>query len=308
MNIFELVKEYEVITIFRHQAADMDALGSQFGLKTVLEEVYPDKKVYALGESLGGCKHLFPSIDLVEDEQIKNSIAIVLDTANSERIDDERFKYADCIVKIDHHIVVEEYAKYSYVDVKAAATCEILTSMFCDMDYKPSKLAATYLYYGLLSDSLSFSTTNTTSKTLKMAAYLVDCGIDVSEVRLNMSGRDINNFYYVNDIRNRVILEGNVAYAIMKEEDYKKYGFSYNEAKEHIFAMADVNQFKVWCLFTEDKTFGENHFNGSLRSKKVAINEVANKYHGGGHKNACGVKNLTLDEIQNIVKDLNELI
>lgn len=308
MNILDIVSNYDVITIFRHQIADQDALGAQFGMKCFLETAYPNKQVYALGDSIGSCKRLFPEVDHVDDETVKKSIAIVLDTADAKRIDDERFSSADKIVKIDHHIIVEDYADVAYVDTKAAATCEILAFMFQGCNIKVSAQCAEYLYFGLIADSIGFTTNNTTMNTLLAAAFLIECGVKVNEVKQKTSGIALNEYNYVNCIRNRVILKGNVAYAIMNEEDYLKYGMNYNQAKEKVFAMADVNEFKIWCLFTEDTAYGKQMYNGSLRSKNVAINEIAANFNGGGHKNACGVKKLTLFDIDKIITELNSLI
>lgn len=307
MNILEIVKEYDIVTIFRHQIADQDAMGSQFGMKLFIEAAYPDKKVYALGDSIGSCAHLFPEVDHVSDDVIENSIAIILDTADAARVDDERFKKAKKTIKIDHHIVVEDYADEAYVDINAAATCEILAFMFQGCGIKVSEQCAKYLYYGLIADSIGYTTNNTTSNTLLAGAFLVECGVKVNQIKQETSGMDINEYNYVNDIRNRVKVKGKVAYAIMQEADYQKYGMVYNQAKEKVFAMANVNQFEIWCLFTEDSSFGQGMYNGSLRSKNVAINEVAANYHGGGHKNACGVKKLTLEDIESIVSDLDAL-
>lgn len=308
MNILDIVREFDTITIFRHQIADQDALGSQFAMKLFLETAYPEKSVYAIGDSLGSCANLFPPIDHVDDETIKNSLAIVLDTADAARVDDARFQTAKKIVKIDHHIVVEDYADEAYVDTNAAATCELLAFMFQGCGIQISETCAKYLYYGLIADSIGFTTNNTTSDTLLAAAYLVSCGVDVNQVKQDTSGMSIDEFNYVNDVRNRVKVKDKVAYAIMNIADYTKYGMNYNQAKEKVFAMANVNEFEIWCLFTEDEAYGEGMYNGSLRSKKVAINEVAGNYHGGGHKNACGVKKLTIEDIDKIVDDLNALI
>lgn len=307
MDILHEVKDFDVITIFRHQIADQDALGSQFGLKTFLEKNLPDKKVYALGDSVGSMAHLFPPIDHVDDEVIKHSIAVILDTADSGRIDDQRFSMAKKRIKIDHHIVVEEYAEEAFVDTSASATCEILASLFQKHRGYVCPQCAKYLYYGLVADSLQFTTTNTTSHTLLAAAFLVDCGVNVSEIKQQTSGMDLNEYLYIREIKNHMETKGNVVYAIMREEDYQKYGLTYNQAKEKVFALANINEFEIWCLFTEDKSYGEQMFNGSLRSKQVAINDIANKYHGGGHRNACGVKELSLNDIASLIDDFNHL-
>lgn len=307
MNILDIVKDYDVVTIFRHQIADQDALGAQFGMKSFLEQFCPDKKIYALGESIGSMGRLFPNVDQVDDATIKQSIAIVLDTADSARIDDERFALAKKLVKIDHHIVVEDYAEISIVDTSAAATCEILAFLFQESKGIVNETCAKYLYYGLTADSIQFSTTNTTANTLRAAAYLVDCGVNVSLIKQATSGMTLNEFRYINAIRSRVQIQGKVAYALMKQEDYEKYGMNYNQAKEKVFALANIDEFEIWCLFTEDTSYGEDIYNGSLRSKQVAINEIAANYRGGGHKNACGVKKLTLDDIQSIVNDFEKI-
>lgn len=309
--MFDLLKEveaFETITIFRHQSADADALGSQFGMKLFLEEYYPNKKVYALGDDVGSAAQYFPNIDVIEDKDIEASCAIVLDTANKERIDDKRYHLAKKVIKIDHHIVVDEFADVSYVDTKAAATCEIIASLIKTLGFEISEQCAKYLYLGLLADSASFTTASTTQDTILMAAYLVGCGLDVNKINQERNGISYEDFKYVTQVRSRAIYADNVAYSIMNVSDYEPLGFDYNKAKEKVFALSNVKEFEIYCLFTEDKSYGEGYYNGSLRSKNVAINEIANKYRGGGHANACGVKELSLDDINSLVIDLKNLL
>lgn len=310
--MFDVVKEVEAfdcITIFRHQSADADALGSQFGMKLFLQQNFPDKVVYALGDDVGSCASMFPTIDQVQDEDIARSCAIILDSANQERIDDQRFQTAAKIIKIDHHIVVDDYADIAYVDTTAAATCEILARLFEQSKLPVSTACANYLYLGLLADSLSFTTASTTKQTLLSAAFLVGCGIDVNQIQQQRSGISLAEFRYVSDIRNRVQIAGQVAYAIMNVEDYERFGFDYTIAKEKVYALSNVKEFEIYCLFTEDQSYGEvGFYNGSLRSKNVAINEVANRFGGGGHANACGVKKLSLQQINTLVASLQTLL
>ena len=309
IDLLNEIKDYQIITLFRHQSADADALGSQFGMKLFLETNCPNIKVYALGDDVGSSAELFPKIDKVADEVIKQSCAIIFDTANAARIDDARALTAQKIIKIDHHIVVDEYADVVYVDTKAAATCEILANLFNQTGKLVNEECAKYLYLGLLADSISFTTASTTANTLKSASFLISCGLDVNKINQERSGFSLNDFVYVTKVRNRYKLNGNVAYSIMQVEDYQALGFDYNTAKEKVFALANVKEFEIYCLFTEDATYEtKGLYNGSLRSKNIAIDKIANKYNGGGHAQACGVKKLTLEDIQNIIKDLKALI
>lgn len=305
MDLLTLIKDYDTICLFRHQIADADALGSQFGLKSFIEQVYPEKKVYALGNSLGSCAYLFPSIDEVDDSIIQQSLAIVTDTANSERVDDARFLSAKKIVKIDHHVIVDNYAHEEIVDVKASATCEILAKLFKDSGVSINTSCAKYLYLGLLADSANFTTTNTSATTLEMGAYLVSCGLNVNEVLQERTNLTLNDYQYTTLVRSKAQVKDKVIYAVMEREDYTKFGFTYNEAKEKVFCMSNINEMEMWCLFTKDQE--KDVYHGSLRSKNFEINEVANTFGGGGHKHACGVKNLSLSTIDELLNALNAL-
>ena len=146
---------YTSITIYRHVSPDSDALGSQFGLKQWIQDTYPKKQVYALGSSGSGSRDgNFPAMDVVDDETITQSLAIILDTANSARVDDERFLNAAYRLKIDHHIYVETFADVEIIQDLKGATCEILADMFMQKGIRISALCAQYLYGGLIADTL----------------------------------------------------------------------------------------------------------------------------------------------------------
>ncbi len=303
VNIKELVRNYRYVTIFRHTSADADALGAQFGLKAYIQKAMPDKQVFALGHDVGSMYKFFPDVDDVEDNIIAESIAFVVDCANRERIDDQRFINADMIVKIDHHPDIEHYEYLQLVNTSAAATCEILTEMFSDDKENITPQCAKYLYMGIVADSLDFSTINTTAETLRAAATLIECHALPNEIREMQQCIDYQDFTLINFIRNNAVTDGKVIYTIISKLRYEALGFDYNRTKEKIYALANINQYPIWAIFTE---FENGTFNGSLRSRSVRINDIATKYHGGGHPNACGVKNLTLRDIADIVAEMNE--
>ncbi len=90
----------------------------------------------------------------------------------------------------------------------------------------------------------------------------------------------------------------------MDREDYTKFDFTYNDTKK-IFCMANINEMEMWRLFTQDQESDVYH--GSLRSKRIPIHEVANTFGGGGHKHACGVKNLNKETIDQLIHRFNEI-
>ena len=305
--LFELIERYEIITIYRHVSPDSDALGSQFGLKQWIQDTYPEKQVYALGNDAGSKQSLYPMMDEVDDETVAASLAIILDTANAARVDDARWSSAAFSLKVDHHIIVEEFADVEVVEDLFGATCEILAYMF-ELRKEPiSAVCAQYLYGGIIADTLRFSIATIKPRTLRTAAYLLERGVDVKKANEDNFSTSYRLYRFENYIRNNCqLMEDHMAYIIIDREDYERFGLTFNEAKEKVFVMGGVDEFEAWALFTEKEknADGTRIYNGSLRSKNKTINDIANKYQGGGHRFACGVKGLTRETIRNLLSDL----
>lgn len=297
------IEEADSITIFRHIHPDCDAFGSQFGLKSWISENYPDKKVYACG-SEPVSQGIWPQNDACSDEIIQNSLAIVTDTATAARADDQRFLQAKKIIKIDHHPQTDPYGDLQYVDPKAASASEILAAYFRSTGKHVSSETAAYLYKGILTDTLRFSTSNTTSDTLGAAAWLSTFGIDIPALNRELFDLDMKEFHLAAVIRAKVKPEpSGFAWLILSNEELKELGFSGSDARGHIDEIGHVRDFKVWAMFTETE---DHYYDGSLRSKKAAVNTIAAQYGGGGHKNAAGVKHLSSMDLDEIKGKLNQ--
>lgn len=295
------IEEADSIVLFHHINPDCDALGSQFGLKSWLNENYPDKKVYACG-TMTSSQGEWPASDAYDEEIIARSTAIVLDTATAVRTDDQRFMQAQKVVRVDHHPISEPYGDVVLVDPKAAATCEILSAYFRFAGKNVSVRTAEFLYKGLLTDTLRFSTTNTTSQTLKEAAWLAEKGIDIPSLNRELFDLSMNEFRLTSLIRSKVSIEAcGFAWLIMSEHEQQEFGVSGSEARGHIDEIGHVKDFKVWAMFTERHIDEGTVYDGSLRSKKAPVNSIASLYGGGGHKNAAGVKGLTHSQLQEIL-------
>lgn len=309
--LFQYIEQYDIITIFRHTAADSDALGSQFGLKQWITETYPQKQVYALGESIGSHGANFPPVDQVENEVIQDSLAIILDTANASRIDDERWSMAKFKIKLDHHIYVETYADIEYIEDYKGATCEILADLLEKHGCTLSKTCAEYLYSGMIADTLQFSINATTPEMLRTAAYLVEQGVDVAKINEQNFSKSLKEFRYETWIRqNFTLLEDCIAYIKISKQDYEAFGLTLNEAKEKVYALGRVHEFKAWALFVESERTEKQEiiYNGSLRSRDVIINDIAMEFKGGGHRYACGVKNLMDADIEHLLQLMLERV
>lgn len=301
---FKTIEKYETIAIFRHVFPDGDALGSQFGLKTWIEANYPSKKVYALGNQNGDTLN-FPKADMVSDDILLNACAIVVDTANTARIDDERYSTCAFLMKVDHHPVVEEFGDFAYVVSTASATCEILTSLLMSQNLLFPEESATYFYCGLLTDTIQFSIPSVSAKTLHCAAFLADRGVNIADCNHRMFTTSLSEFKFEAFIKNNCqILEGKIAYMIVNKEDYERYQLTFVQAKDKVIALSKVTEFEMWVLFTQNPNEEGIQYNGSLRSKGIRINDIAAKYHGGGHNLAAGMKKLKRSDIDRLLNEL----
>lgn len=303
-EILEKIKSYDIICLFTHQFPDPDALGSQFGLKQFIMDNFADKKVYALGknnESLNGTT--FPLKDVCRDELIEQSLAIVLDTANTTRIDDERFALAQELIKIDHHPLADNYGSYNLVLEDKCATSYIVADLIKNSNYRLSKLASTYLFIGIVGDTGRFLYHNTTAEVFAMAAYLLNAGADLAWSYANLYQRSVAETKLVGFIlQNYHIIKQRLAYFILDDQDYEQYGISFDKAKEQVNVLADIVGIDIWVSIVYSKLTGFYHV--SIRSKKIVINDVAQALGGGGHKLASGIKATSLARVQTILDHL----
>lgn len=302
-GLLQTIEEFDTITIFRHENPDCDAVGSQFGLKSWIQENYPDKQVYALGNE--ECHQgPWPHQDKAEEEVIADSLAIVVDTANITRVDDQRFLHAAKIVKIDHHPNHEPFGDQMYVFDDAAAVCEILTVFFSQQkDRILSKKTAEYLYRGLLTDTLNYTTNNTKGSTLRAGAILADTGIDMSRISHDVFDHSLNGYRFTGYIISHTeVKENKLGYVVITEEDRKAFGLSAGGARSFVSTLGNVRDFEIWCIFTQKfDEDGNVLYDGSLRAKSLQVNDIASLYHGGGHCCAAGVKNLNPEDVEDIL-------
>ena len=300
-QILEEIKKSNPITIFRHQLADMDAMGSQLGLSTWIKETYPEKEVYNVGFPSPVSEKFEHYIDEVSDEIIASSLAIVLDTSNASRVSDPRFQLAKRKIRIDHHVKIESFCDLEWIDDKASATCEMLPLFFKENQIQISSKAAQYFYCGLIADNIRFSISNVRKETFEAAGYLIECGANVLKANeLNFS-ISMSDYQYENMVRNRSVRKENCLYSIMETEDYIPYQ-SYENAKDKVYVLSGINEIEIWALFTHMKD--SNLYSCSLRSKQKNIRDIASSFNGGGHECACGIKNLTIEQVYEIIEQI----
>ena len=174
-EIWSHIFEFDKIIIHRHVSPDPDALGSQLGLAELIRCNYKDKVVKTVGFNEPSLAWM-GQMDEVCDEDYEGALVLIMDTANSARIDDSRYKLGAKLIKLDHHPVVEEYADINYTDTAASSTSEIVVNLYQAnreaYHLQLSQEAASCLYTGIIADSGRFLYDNTTIDTLSAAQLL----------------------------------------------------------------------------------------------------------------------------------------
>ncbi|OFI47082.1 phosphoesterase [Floricoccus penangensis] len=304
-TVIDKIKEYDTIIIHRHQKPDPDALGSQVGLKELIKENFPDKKVYAVGYDEPSLTYL-TTMDQISDDTYKGALVIVCDTANTPRIDDARYSTGDFLIKIDHHPNDDAYGDFLYVDDSASSASEIITEFAMTFGLKLNSESARMLYAGIVGDTGRFLYPATTSRTMYLASILREQDFDFAKLGRQMDSVDLNIAKLQGYVfENIVIDENGAAYVTLSQELLKSYGVTESEVSSVVPTPGRVASIEAWVLFVEQP---EGYYRVNLRSKTTVINEIAKNHRGGGHIFASGAVSKNIDENKEIYQELQAAV
>ena len=304
-QILEKIKAYNTIIIHRHMKPDPDALGSQVGLKALLEHHFPEKTIKVVGFNEPTLTWL-AKMDQVEDTDYQGALAIICDTANTARIDDKRYTKAETIIKIDHHPNDEVYGDLVWVDTNSSSASEMIALFAEATNLELSDYAAKMLCAGIIGDTGRFLYPSTSARTLRIVSQLREHNFDYAELTRKM---DTMSFKiaklqgYVYD--HLEVDENGAARVILTQEILKKYDVTDAETAAIVGAPGRIDTVSLWGIFVEQ---ADGHYRVRLRSKFIPINEVAKEHDGGGHPLASGANSYSLEENELIYQKLKNLL
>ncbi|MCW8645622.1 bifunctional oligoribonuclease/PAP phosphatase NrnA [Streptococcus macedonicus] len=304
-EILEKIKAYDTIIIHRHQRPDPDALGSQVGLRDIIRHNFPEKKVLATGKDEPTLTWL-TKMDTVSDDDYQSSLVIVTDTANTPRVDDDRYTKGDFLIKIDHHPNDDAYGDLLYVDTTASSASEIITDFALSTNLALSNEAARLLYCGIVGDTGRFLYPATTSKTLSIASKLREYDFDFSTLARQMDSFSFKIAKlqgYVFD--NLEVDENGAARVVLTQDTMKKFNVTDAEISAIVGTPGKIDCIQSWAIFVEQD---DKHYRVRLRSKSQVINEIAKRHGGGGHPLASGANSYSLEENDKIYQEIKDLL
>ena len=305
-QIYKKIKEYNIIVIARHIGADPDALGSQFALKSIILNLFPDKKVYAVGNPASRFK-FFGSQDKIDDINTNKALCIVLDTPDIKRIDGANINNFEYVIKIDHHPIIDKYANIEVIDDNACSSSQLILEFANANKIKIDKESAEKLFLGIVGDTDRFLHDYTSPTTFRLVTKLLnDTNIDFTKLYSYLYQRPITEVRFEGYIyQNLTLTDNGVAYIKLTDKLMKEYGVDSAAAGNMINDLKFVNEIIVWVFLSEDVKSGLIRAN--IRSVGPYINDVATKYGGGGHMYASGVKLKSWNDADNLINDLDDI-
>lgn len=301
-EIYKKIVLYDTIVIARHVGVDPDALCSQLALRDSISLTFPEKKVIAIGT--GSAK--FCQIGkLDKNEKVNNALLIVTDTPDKKRIDSVDFSQFSYSIKMDHHPFVEKYADLELIEDTCSSASEIIMKLILNTDLKCSKEIAEKLYMGLVSDSNRFLFNSCTSETFNLVSIFMNkYDFDISELYQKLYLRPINEVRLEGYIAlNMTVTENSLAYVSITNEIIEQFEVDSAAAGNMVNNFNYIKEVLVWATITEDVK--NEQIRVSIRSRGPEINQVAEKYNGGGHKFASGAKLKSFDEAMQLMHDLD---
>lgn len=299
----EKINQYDSIVIFGHLNPDGDCYGSQIALREILHQNYPNKKIYAVGSGLNIFYSYLGHMDVVSDEIITNSLAVILDSNDLIRLEDKRAPSALDFVKIDHHINTFSFIEGpEIVDTNACSTAELIYRLATESGLSIPKIAANALYLGMLTDTGRFQYVNDYVTVFSILKDLCLHGAEpkiISQISSMTNEQSLKIKAFV--LNNYKTNPKGIIYLIVSKADRDALGITAAKMVGQVTLLDNITGYPIWFIATETDNHG---LQAELRSLNVDVQHVAIAYGGGGHRFAAGFSypEYSIDKVNELIK------
>ena len=307
-KIIAKIEKYDSIVIFGHHNPDGDCYGSQIALRNILRSEYPQKQIYCVGSGLKKFLHIIGQMDIVTDETISKSLAILVDGNDLSRAEDQRVRTALDFAKIDHHIDLHNFTEGpEVIDDKATSTCELIYKFAKENDFEIDLMSASALYLGIMTDTGRFQFADDFVSMFKMVSDL--CSIGVDPILLTKTNNlqpeivlDIKSFIYSHVQKTDYII-----YAVARKSEREKLGVSSAQIVSNTSLLSYIAGHPIWFVASETDNGG---MQVEIRSSTYNVQQVAVHFGGGGHTYAAGftVKKYSQETLNELIDLLSHLV
>lgn len=298
------------ILLLTHVSPDGDAIGSVLALYHYLSSI--NKSVDMVILNIPKIFNFLPSVDKVVDTTSKHyDLGIVVDCASKERIgqNEDLLSLCNKTICIDHHISNPNYCDLNLIDGKISSCCQLIYYLLKEWHSDVNKEIGECIICGVLTDTNGFSINNVDANTYKLAAEMVDAGIDIHNIYNKVLCKKRMSQHKLMRIamdRLEFICNGKIAFTYILKEDFKKVGALDGEHEGIVDIGRNIEGVEVSIFLRED-----DGFTISLRSSgRVDVSKIAKSIDGGGHYMAAGGKLFTsFEETKNrIIEETKKVI
>ena len=293
------LREHDRFLVTSHENPDGDALGSLLAMHLALEQLGKNSVMVLTGDAPLPGEYRFLKLaergltrELPADRASR--VLVAVDCANATRpADPAILDGATLTVNIDHHHDNTRFAAVNLVVPDASSTSEILADVFHALDVELTAEIAEPLYVALVTDTGRFQYTNTTPKTHRLAAELIEAGADVRKVfqnvyeaiqfpKLKLLARALE--------RAESFEDGRIVISHLVRGDFAAVGAVEPYSEGIIDYLRGVEGVQLAALIREPPRDGSPARKVSLRSSIDAldVSALAREFGGGGHRQAAG--------------------
>jgi phosphoesterase RecJ-like protein len=307
-QVAEEIRSGDRFLLTTHEGPDGDALGSLLAMHAILGRLGKDSTMFLDAKEFPlAVEYRFLQLEEVCHEppaDIADRTVIFLDCGNIDRMPVDWLQRDGVrILNIDHHHDNTRFGSVDLVDVEACCTAEIVYALAMHLGIEITPDIAGALYVGLVTDTGRFSYENTDARSHRMAAELIDAGVDVGGTnrrlyervpmeKLRLISRALEKIErYEDDALSIVYLESG---------DFEATGSSEELSEGVIDFVRSIDGTSVAAVVRDRPAGGRSARKVSLRSTngEVDVSAIAREQGGGGHRRAAGFStDLTYPEL-----------
>ena len=297
-EVLAALKKHDRILITAHANPDGDAVGASvalgWALRTLGKEVLLHNET-GFPDYLSWLRLPSPVLRDISELPGKPGLVVALDSGDAARLGEgiQNLLGEVPVVNIDHHPGNPEYGSAAnWVDPAMSATGEMIGHLAEALELPLEGALAEAGYVALVSDTGSFAYGNTRPSTLRMAARLLEGGLDIAGVRARL-----DNNWSEGKLRlwgrlmseARILDGGKLGVTLITRAILDEYGALKEDAEGFVEQLRRIKDVRVALLLREVEKDGKSMTRISLRSSGADdVRKVAAQFGGGGHRNAAG--------------------
>ena len=296
-QVLAAIRGADGFVLCTHEHPDGDALGSLAGMQLVLEALGKDSVSFMAAEEFPlPYEYRFLELSNLVTEapaDLGERTVIFLDCGNIDRNPADALRTGDRILNIDHHHDNTFFGTVNHVVPDASCTAEIVWDLATGLGVELTQAIAEALYVGLVTDTGRFMYDATGPVAHRMAAELIEAGVDVQAVyrrlyegvpygKLELLARGLANVQRFDG--------GLLTITHLSAADYESAGAEESWSEGVVDHLRAVEGTAVAGLVRAKLSDGGNLRKVSLRATddRVDVSAIAREMGGGGHRRAAG--------------------